>query len=398
MRKSLVLWLVVCACTGGAWASKETRIDNSAEAPVSTVVQTRELWRIGGDSEDPTELFGLITDLAVDSKERIYTIDRQLCEVKVFNSAGEFVLTAGREGEGPGEFRGPARIFTLREDEFCVMQAMPARLSVFEQNGAFRETIALKPVEEGGFQYLNEADARGGTFVIQGMTSHVREGHMEQVSRIVGIDMNGIEITEYGSSSRRFDFAKMVVHENETNPLRWVIGPSGRMYVVKGFDYEIEVKSAKGVSQMIITRDYKHRERSEDEKESVLRYYRRGGGTEGVDIEVMSHHQDIQWMQVADDGRLWILSSRGAKDRPENTLGVFDIYEQGRFVEQTTVKGNADPERDRYYLFGDRIYVVTQYSDAVRAWQARTAVSTTTDEEPDPEPMSIVCYQLIASP
>ena len=59
-----------------------------------------------GDLDGPEEfLFVYITDLAVNSKGDFYVADRQLNENRKFNKDGEYLLTMGRFGQGPGEFQ-----------------------------------------------------------------------------------------------------------------------------------------------------------------------------------------------------------------------------------------------------------------------------------------------------
>ena len=45
--------------------------------------------------------------LTIDSENNIYILDSYSCSVKKFNSNGEFVLSFGRKGQGPGEFIFP---------------------------------------------------------------------------------------------------------------------------------------------------------------------------------------------------------------------------------------------------------------------------------------------------
>ena len=70
-----------------------------------------ELWRIGGDTDDDAEFFGVLSQITTDEAGNVYLLDRQLTEVKVFSPDGEYLNTIGREGEGPGEFRRPSDLF-----------------------------------------------------------------------------------------------------------------------------------------------------------------------------------------------------------------------------------------------------------------------------------------------
>lgn len=54
--------------------------------------------------------------------EEVFLLDQQLSEVKVFDSAGQWLRTMGREGEGPGEFRGPVDLALLPGGQVGVLQ------------------------------------------------------------------------------------------------------------------------------------------------------------------------------------------------------------------------------------------------------------------------------------
>ena len=54
-------------------------------------------------SEGP-DLFGAIYSFDVDAWGRIFVLDDQAQEVRIFDPDGTFVRTVGKKGEGPGEF------------------------------------------------------------------------------------------------------------------------------------------------------------------------------------------------------------------------------------------------------------------------------------------------------
>ena len=101
--------------------------------------------------------------------------------------------------------------------------------------------------------------------------------------------------------------------------------------------------------------------------------------------------RDIQKLYARDGGKLWVLSSRGAIDPPEGSLGVFDVYDRnGRFTEQLSLRGEGSIERDGFFFSGDRLYVVTSL---VSARSAMFGGSSEIGEE-EAEPISIICYQI----
>lgn len=61
-----------------------------------------------GEVDGPAPyVFGRVTGLAEDEQGRILVADFSANEIRVFNPAGDFLFSVGREGEGPGEMRGP---------------------------------------------------------------------------------------------------------------------------------------------------------------------------------------------------------------------------------------------------------------------------------------------------
>ncbi|MDX1389617.1 MAG: 6-bladed beta-propeller, partial [Acidobacteriota bacterium] len=312
-------------------AGSPERVDNPRSAPHRATIAMEEMWRVGGLSEEPDELFGVILDVGVDSEGSVYLLDMQLAEVKVFDREGRFVRRIGRSGEGPGEFTRPYSLCFLDDGRLCVMQPAPARLSLFTPDGGYAGKLPLAADIEAGFQYLSRIRSRGAGIVVEGLTVTSGEGYMDQTSRISRIDGDGTTV-DYASASRRIEFARPVVRERETRMLQWTLGREGRVYVTSGFDFEISVFGRDGSLQRVIARDYEHRKRSDAEMEAMRAYFVRGGGTQGSTIEIMPYDRDVQWFELDDGGRLWVLGSHGANHLPPDTIGVFDVFEGGRLT------------------------------------------------------------------
>ncbi len=61
---------------------------------------------IGVIEGDPDYQFGGIAAMEVDARGTVYVADQQARRVAIYDSAGVFQVAFGRQGEGPGEFRG----------------------------------------------------------------------------------------------------------------------------------------------------------------------------------------------------------------------------------------------------------------------------------------------------
>ena len=71
--------------------------------------QVVEGLRIGTVSGDGPDSFGQVGSIVVDGAGRLWIVDRQATEIRVFDADGEFVRTVGRAGEGPANSSPSAR-------------------------------------------------------------------------------------------------------------------------------------------------------------------------------------------------------------------------------------------------------------------------------------------------
>ncbi len=92
-----------------------------------------ETGRFGG-GDGPGELINP-GSIGVDGAGRVYVVDTKPSVIKVYDTAGAFVRTIGREGAGPGEFR--AAFMAVRGDRIIVHDPQQSRTSVFDTTGKF---------------------------------------------------------------------------------------------------------------------------------------------------------------------------------------------------------------------------------------------------------------------
>lgn len=126
-----------------AWASqREMRGD-------TLVVRTTRgsIWRdtmalvpelsIGLLEGEDAYLLGSVRGFDVDDDGRIYVVDGQAQDVRVFSPDGEHIVTIGRGGEGPGEFGRPDYV-RVTADHRIVVRDPPWRFSVFSREGEYQ--------------------------------------------------------------------------------------------------------------------------------------------------------------------------------------------------------------------------------------------------------------------
>ncbi len=175
VRPIVVIALVLVAAGCGSerrqstWGGQVDTLPSGAlhvRNPASGTWNSASAWRlvedlrIGSEDGEGPDVFGAQLLLAVDDDGRIFVLDRQSFEVRVFDRDGEHVRTFGREGEGPGEFRRPNGMRIDGEGRVWVVDPGLARYSVFDTAGQFTRTHP-RQVASFGFIWGGEVDAEG---------------------------------------------------------------------------------------------------------------------------------------------------------------------------------------------------------------------------------------------
>jgi len=112
-------------------------IRDSKENAEFTIIKEHQIGQLYGSEEF---LFVYIVDATVNSKGDIYVADRGLNEIRKFNKDGEYLLTIGRQGQGPGEFQSIRTTSVNSHDDLIVFDGMLGRISIFSDNGKHIKT------------------------------------------------------------------------------------------------------------------------------------------------------------------------------------------------------------------------------------------------------------------
>lgn len=147
---SLVASLSACgsasSSTAGSWAGT---IDTLPSGQVVVVNTADPLWRSGDEWQVIEEVrigtmegtgpdvFGSITNIEVDAAGRVYVLEAQSQELRVFDRDGDHVRTIGRKGGGPGEFAEATMVEGGPDGNLWVPDPQNNRVSVFDTAGVF---------------------------------------------------------------------------------------------------------------------------------------------------------------------------------------------------------------------------------------------------------------------
>lgn len=110
---------------------------DSEEKTNVTIIEERQIGELDGPEE---VLFVRISDVAVNTKGDIYVADSRLNEVRKFNKDGEYLLSLGRKGQGPGEFQNVKIISVNIHNDLIAFDSWLGRISIFSDKGDLIKT------------------------------------------------------------------------------------------------------------------------------------------------------------------------------------------------------------------------------------------------------------------
>ena len=381
-------------------AAAAKQVMNPAKAPAGPeTIELKELWRVGG-YDDEEVLFGVITDIITDADGNFYMLDSQLSEVQVYSPDGEYLRTIGREGEGPGEFRGAFNLLLLPSGDIGVLQTFPSKVIGLTPAGDPADDFLL-PETEGdvGFKALFQARNAGDQLAVVFILTQPSEAGFTQKNVLSLFDADGENERRLHSQDSSLVVSDPVFAESvwDTFRARWTSGSDGKVYSAIDFgEYKITAWGSDGKISHVINRDYAEHERTEEQSARILGIFQ--GFTRQIPIPNLRFDIEPKWNPVAalsarEDGTLWVRTSRGNFGLPEDEAARYDVFDNdGKLKRQLILKGQGNPEEDGYFIVGDKLFVVTDWLNSLMALQG--GGGTTEDMDEEAEPMEIICYQL----
>jgi len=337
--------------------------------------ELEELWRVGG--EDSALLLGLPTRVTVDGEGRIYVLDAQLNHVHVLDPAGGLLGTHFREGDGPGEIRHPCDLIVTPEGEMGVLQEFPGVVVRCARSGDPLPTLHVGGApEKSGLTLLMAGRARGPHVVLGGMMRTRGENHQETRRQFISaFNDDGTERTTFvdvvapnrprTAPPRERDLIQPYL-------LAWDVDPQGRLLVAMGWErYEVHVFAPDGRLERIIARDYEPWRRTAAERERLQNMFSAGESNPAASLEVADIAPTIsifqRGVQATDDGRIWVLPSRGNRALPAGVLARFDVFDaRGHFQHQVEMVCPGDPWNDQLIMLGgNRVIRIQRFVDAL---------------------------------
>jgi hypothetical protein len=307
-----------------------------------------EELRIGVDA-GPTELqFGSVVGVDADPSGRIYVLDGQARQVRVFGPDGRLVTSFGRGGGGPGEFsqmlaqQMPGLLFVLQDGSVAIPDMGNARIAHFGPDG---EVLGSQPITlDDGIPMLwtRSADRAIYRQVRRMGMPGMPASEAVPSDRIIRMDGLGgeeevvLEVPpgeSFGTGAGGMPQIRIFAPE----PV-WAVLSDGRLVTGSNHRYSLELRTPGGDVESITRRDVQRREVTSRDEGAFREIFRDAWGEAGIPPDMVSQLMtavsfEPWWPALAQllagpEGTLWV-------QRVDPESGVRDLtvedLQAGRF-------------------------------------------------------------------
>lgn len=297
-----------------------------------------------GEAEGREEyMFSEVQSIATDNDERIYVLDYEENNVKIYNENGEFVKQFGRQGQGPGEFHLPRTVIITNQDEILVQNFR--NLAFFSLDGDFKRSLSAAQ-EPFGLGPINvDSDGNITSLCIVRDEKNPRYELKKFDSELKYLYSLGSSPTP---NAIRDGF-------NPLFPvLRW--NKINRNQIVCGYmkEYELKIFDAKGNLIRKILKEYTPLKVTQEDVDERLQ------GEElppqlKEKMVIPKYHCPFRWMIADDEGRIFVWTYERVDDGEGYYYDVFDA--EGKYIVKV-------PLKSRPFLFkNSKLYTVEEDED-----------------------------------
>jgi hypothetical protein len=252
-------WRWIIPLCGFIAATVPWAFGGSPDGPVQIkgITFTKELT-IGVVEGDEDYMFGKSVGFSVDGRGNVYVLDWDRKHIRKFGPDGKYLLTFGRQGQGPGEFQNPSTVRFAPDGSLYISENWGNRLYFFDSDGRFlRQTTLPEDIFD---IWITPAGIRLGIrhkapmSVGQGAIEETYVIFDDQFRPIVELykDVQGLKLSDVRSAARRSaEIASYFL--GRPNPMA-AMGDDGTIYFGLTTAYAVDVYSPEGTKLRTISR------------------------------------------------------------------------------------------------------------------------------------------------
>lgn len=329
-----VICLLVSLSTMSCQKGEEAEVETAEGVPVVhnpiepvppegllTKISFQEELTIGEAEGRDEYMFSDIVGVTVDDGERIYILDYQQAQVRVFNDRGEYLFEIGKQGQGPLEFSRPRSLCLSPQEQLVIEDYGNNLLKFFTLDGEHVKSLSTATMR---FFSRVKIDSQGYITAMTG--GYNAKDAWYEVSRF-DPDLNLLKVVASITYPFRSDF----------NPFRaiftWQIRRDDN--IVYGFPetYEIQILSPEGEGLKKITKDYKPIAVTEEEKEEERKKH-----PPEIKPVFPKFYPPFRTFTLDEKDRIFVQT----REKTEEKTGYFyDIFDaEGRYIAKVPLEAN----------------------------------------------------------
>jgi hypothetical protein len=292
-------------------------IVNNPKKPIYEInrVELKEDLTIGGESNESGSI-GKIADIDVDEQGRIYLLDFQEMNIRIYDNNGNIKTKFGRKGQGPGEMQLPLGIYyDNKEKSLYVFDHLTGNIINFDLDGRLKGQKRIK--FDGSLMGIS-MDSMNKIYYCSARYE-TRTMKIKSCDKMMNVEK------EYG------EFPMMKIDKPFGPRLHWRVDKMDRLIV--GFPDKYELLIYKnGRLERRIRRDYDFVRISENEKAEENKDNRTG-----KELVFPIFHSAFNRINCDEQGRIFI---KTWQKNSENDAYLYDIYDsEGIYTTAVYIKG-----------------------------------------------------------
>ncbi|MCJ7582005.1 MAG: 6-bladed beta-propeller [Candidatus Aminicenantes bacterium] len=333
----------------------------------------REELSIGQIEGDENYMFGAGISFNTDEEGNFYVTDFANTKIVKYTPNGEYILSFGRKGQGPGEFQNMSVTRFDKDGFLYVTDSTNRRISFFNKNGEFIRQIHLS--ERFIDLYINSESL----YVGRKWDMLQEEKAMKQIS-VFGLFNSDLEIMEeiytdeiatpLPSGRDETSIVQYLASSYSVlafRPEGWLaLNENDLIYFSCPVDYMINIYSQLGKLQKVIKRDYEPIHITKNDEESFLNNMSEGLASSAnipqgtfkkalEKIKFPSYKPAFQKFTLMENGWLFVIV-----DSIPDEYALIDLFDQdGEYIAQFELKMPLE----RIFFKNGKAYAVATEND-----------------------------------
>jgi hypothetical protein len=266
---------------GKVHADEVVVISNTKTPALKMRIVFNEELSIGEIEGDENYMFGSNIGFNTDDEGNFYVMDYESKKILKYDPEGKHLLSFGREGQGPGEFRSLSVPRFDKDNNLYIYDTSGRRISFFDRDGNYLRQITVKE------RYIDPfVNSKG--FIVANKWEMNQQGNVQKQTFSYGLFNDKFELLaelfkdEYESpmptgtdESSLVNFLAKAWSQAVFRPgVRMLLADNDFIYLGRPEKFEVNVYSPEGRLVKKITRDYDPLPVNDKDKEE---YFRRLG-------------------------------------------------------------------------------------------------------------------------